>query len=314
MWMGKRKLNKLLFMGTGEFACGCLSGLYKAGHGVDMVITKPDSPQGRSGLLKPPPVKLWAQEHGIECLQPSQVNTGEGRRLVEELAPDLLVAAEFGSILKRPLLDLPALGAINVHGSLLPKLRGAAPVQWALLSDFCQTGVTTIYMDEGIDTGDIILQRPVEILPDENYGRLLSKLAEIAGEILVETVDLIFAGRAPRKPQPENGVSYAPALTAEDERIIWDRSAREIVNHVRAFAPSPGAYALFRNNRIKLLNARTCEGQAAAGLVTGGRKQLMVGTENGLVEILELQPAGKKPMGAADFLNGYRVRAGESFL
>ena len=278
-----------------------------------MVITRPDSPQGRLGRLKPSPVKLWAQQHGMACHQPLQVNSGEGLRMVEELAPDLLVVAEFGSILKRPLLNLPALGAINVHGSLLPQLRGAAPVQWALLRGFSTTGVTTIFMDEGIDTGDIILQRPVEILADENHGQLFGRLADIAGEVLAETVDLLFAGKAPRKPQPREGVSYAPMLHAEHERIVWALPARDIVNQVRAFSPSPGAYTTFRDKRVKILTAKPCDGHGQPGAVASAKKRLLVGAAQGLVEVVELQPAGKKPMKAVDFLNGYRVRVGEQF-
>lgn len=306
-------MNRLVFLGTGCFACGCLDGLKQAGMPVDLIVTKPDRPQGRGRKLAIPPVKQWALDNRVPCVQPLRINSGHGKEMLMRAKPDLLVVVEYGSILKPDVLAIPRLGAVNVHASLLPQLRGAAPIEWAILRGLNRTGVTTIFMDQGMDSGDIIHQRAVDIEPEENSGQLRRKLTVLAGQLLPETVTQVFAETAPRTPQPETGVSFAPRLTSDMEKICWHRGSRDIVNQIRAFAPRPGAYCMFRGRRVKILSAREISGCLSPAVLTVDGRRLLAGSGSGTIEILEIQPEGKKPMSGAQFVNGYRVKEGDSF-
>lgn len=304
---------RLVFLGTGMFACGCLTGLKRAGIKVDLIVTRPDRRRGRGGKLSAPPVKQWALENGVAYVQPAAINSRQGRELIAAANPDLILVVEFGSILNQALLAIPRLGVINVHASLLPALRGAAPIEWAILKGFDCTGVSTIFIDQGMDTGDLIHQRSTEIQPEENSGQLRKRLTALAGDLLPETVRMVYAGTAPRIPQPETGVSYAPRLTSDMEKISWQESNRDIVNKVRAFAPRPGAYCMFRGKRVKILAARALAGSKPPTVLALDAQRLLVGCAKGMLEVIELQPEGKKVISAAQFLNGYRVQEGEQF-
>lgn len=304
---------RLVFLGTGNFACGCLDGLKRAGITVDLVVTMPDRRRGRGGNFSAPPAKQWALENGLSYVQPPRINNCQGRELIAAAGPDLMLVVEYGRILNPALLAIPPLGAVNVHASLLPALRGAAPIEWAILKGFDRTGVSTIFIDQGMDTGDIILQRSMEIQPGENSGQLRKRLTALAGDLLPETVRMVFAGNAPRIPQPETGVSYAPRLTSDMEKICWQESSGDIANRVRAFAPSPGAYCMFRGKRVKILAARARAGTLLPAVLKVDAQRLLVGCGKGLLEILELKPEGKRTISAAQFINGYRVQEGEQF-
>jgi len=306
-------MAKLIFMGTSDFACKCLDSLERDNLNIDLIVTRQDSVAGRNRAKVRPPVKKWAQARDIPLWQPRNINSPESIARLQKLDPDLLVVVAYGKILSKKVLDIPALGAINVHASLLPNLRGAAPIEWSIIRGYTETGVTTMYMDEGLDTGDIILQKAVDIQPHQTGAELHESLATLAQELLPETVRLVYQGQAPRTPQPQGETDYAPVLDSSVERIDWERSAQEISNYIRALAPKPGCYTSFRGRRLKVLAATATGGSAQPGEVVGGSKKLLVGTGQGLLELCQVQPAGKKIISAQDFLNGYRVREGELF-
>jgi len=266
-------------------------------------------------VLTPPPVKLAAQELGLPVSQPRSINRPDSLEYLRGLAPDLIVVAAFGQLLKKAVLELPRYGCINVHASLLPKYRGAAPIQWAIIRGERWTGVTTMVMDEGMDTGPILLQRAVRIGEDETAGELAARLAELGAELVVETVEGYFGGRIRPKPQPPEG-TLAPKIAEEHTRIDWTADARAIHNLVRGLAPVPGAYTTFRGKRVKIHRTKPLPGAAGAapGEILPHRKRLLVATGAGVLEVLSLTPAGRKEIRGADFLNGYRPRPGERFV
>ncbi|HOB34403.1 MAG: methionyl-tRNA formyltransferase [Firmicutes bacterium] len=303
----------LVFMGTSDFACHCLAGLRDGGFMPDLVITRPDRYAGRNRRLSSPPVKKWALQHGVEVWQPENINSGASVARLEALKPDLFVVAAYGKILSPKVLAVPRLGAVNVHASLLPDLRGAAPIEWAIILGYTETGITTMFMDAGLDTGDIILQQPVAIYPEDNGATLRERLGKAAQILLPETVRLVLDGKAPRIPQPPGEYTYAPALSEGLEKIDWQKPARDIANLVRALAPKPGCYCIFRQKRLKILRAALHSGQASPGLAIIENKKLLAGTGRDLLHLLEVQPEGKRPMSAQDFINGYRLQEGEIF-
>ncbi len=279
------------------------------------VVTQPDRPAGRGLVLTAPPVKRAAAALGLPVFQPRSINRPESLEHLRGLAPDLIVVAAFGQLLKRQVLELPRYGCINIHASLLPKYRGAAPIQWAIIRGERWTGVTTMIMDEGMDTGPILLQRAVRIGEDETAGELAARLAELGAELVVETVEGYLRGKIRPKPQPAEG-TLAPKITEEHTRVNWTADARAIHNLVRGLAPSPGAYTTFRGKRVKLRRTRPLSEApgAAPGEILPHRKRLLVATGDGVLEILSLTPEGRKEIGGVDFLNGYRPRPGERFV
>jgi methionyl-tRNA formyltransferase len=303
----------LIFMGTSDFACKCLESLERENIKTDMIVTRPDSVSGRNRLPSMPPMKKLGLSRGIEVWQPKNINKPENVAKLKELRPDLLVVVAYGRILSPQVLAIPPLGCINVHASLLPSLRGAAPIEWAIMRGYNETGVTTMYMDQGLDTGDIILQKSTPIAPDENGSQLRERLAAMAQELLPKTLRLVIQGTAPRTPQPPECADYAPVLDSSLERIDWSVSARQLTNHIRALSPRPGTFCEFRGRRLKVLKAQALPGSASPGrsLVTG--KSLAVGTGEGLLELLEVQPEGKKIINARELINGYRIQEGEQF-
>lgn len=307
-------LANLIFMGTSNFAGRTLAALEQANYIPELIITRTDSISGRHRQPSMPPVKKWAAARGLPVWQPININSGESIAKLRSLAPDLFVVVAYGKILSKEVLSLPALGAINVHASLLPDLRGAAPVEWAIMLGYTETGVTTMFMDEGVDTGDIILQQATAIGAEENSGQLRERLAEMAQQLLPETINLVLQGKAPRRPQPPVCPQYAPVLDRAIERLDWTLPAQALANKVRALAPKPGSFCEFRGKRLKIYRAAAVSGSAFPGRAVLQGKRLLVGTGEGLLELAHVQPEGKKISLVRDFINGYRIQEGEVFL
>jgi methionyl-tRNA formyltransferase len=305
----------LVFCGTPAFAVPTLEKLVQAGHRVRLVVTQPDRPRGRG--LKPAasPVKLKAQELGLPVAQPERIkNNAEFRNQLEALRPDAIVVVGYGRIIPEWMLGLPRYGNINLHASLLPRYRGAAPIQWAIANGEKTAGVTTMCIDEGLDTGDILLQREVAIAEDETAQTLAPWLAVLGADLMVETLHGLAEGTITPRPQDDSQATLAPLLKKEDGRMDFTRSARELCDRLRGFTPWPGAFTTFRGKTLHVVRARVREGSApgAAGemRVQGGHLLIACGGGSAL-ELLEVQPEGKKSMLASDFLHGYRPRAGE---
>lgn len=310
---------KILFMGTPDFAVPSLRVLLEEGYEVVGVVTQPDRPKGRKRVLTPTPVKAEALEHGIPVLQPERLRRPEAVADVVELAPDLIVTAAYGQILPKSVLDLPRYGCINVHGSLLPRYRGGAPIQYAVMNGDAETGVTIIYMAEGIDTGDMISKVAVPITEEDTAGTMFDKLSREGAELLRRTLPELLAGRIAAVPQNEAEATYSPTIKREDERLDWSRSARELFNRIRGLNPWPVAFTLHRGEVLKVWAAKPPQGQgsdapaqAEPGTVlaveAGG---IEVATGSGTLWLTEVQPSGRKAMDAAAFGRGGGIRAGE---
>lgn len=306
---------RIVFCGSPEFAVPSLEKLFRSTHEIVAVVTQPDRPAGRGLKPTPPPVKQAAISKSLPVFQPEKFNTPEFTSTLHSMAPDLIVVVAYGKIFKRRALEIPRIGCINLHASLLPKYRGIAPVNWAIINGEDKTGVTTILMDEGVDTGDIILCREVAIGEDETAGELLERLAEIGAELLVETCDLIASGRFERKKQDHSLATYAPRLSKSDGLIVWQRPARQVHNRIRGVTPWPGAVARFRGMDLKILRSKLCQQSGKPGEVLDidGEKGILVSCLEGSVWLGKVQAPGKKPISGADFSRGYRVKRGEFF-
>ena len=280
---------------------------------VALVVTRPDRPAGRGLKLHPTPIKELAQELGLPLLQPEKINREV--EYLKELQPDVAVVVAYGQILSKDVIEVPRLGTVNLHASLLPKYRGAAPVQWALMRGETVTGVTTFLIDEGLDTGPILLQREVPISPEDTAGTLEKKLAEVGAELMIETLKGLRDGTIRPKPQDDSQATYAPKITKELARIDWAKSAPEIHNLVRAMEPVPGAFTFYKSRRLKVHRTRVVPEPPSGGepgeVLGVGDEGLWVATGDGILELLEVQPEGKRRMSGRDFANGYRVQEGE---
>ena len=306
---------RVVFFGTPEPAAAALDALLASRHEVAAVVTQPDRPRGRSGTPQPSPVKIGALEAGLPVLQPSSPRD-EG--FAEELAgirPEACAVVAYGHILPVEVLAVPPRGTVNVHFSLLPAYRGAAPVQRAIMAGETETGVTIFLLEPTVDTGPMLAQLRERIDPDDSTGSLLQRLAPIGARALVETLDGLEAGTLKRVEQDPALASPAAKIKPEEGAIDWSRPAVDIANHVRALDPSPGAYSDFRGKRIKLWRARAIDGAAAGPgtVVDAGKDRLVVATGAGLLEVRELQQEGAKRLEASAFVRGHRPRAGETF-
>ena len=306
---------KLIFCGTPQFAVPTLEHLLRAGYEVPLVVTQPDRPKGRGGELAAPPVKQAAEKHGLRILQPDKIkNNQEFRAELEKVGPKAIVVVGYGRIIPQWMIDLPELGNLNVHASLLPKYRGAAPIQWAIANGETVTGVTTMRIDAGLDTGDILLQATMPVRASDTAGTLGPQLAELGAALLVETLQRLVAGKLAPTPQDHAQASLAPILKKEDGQIDWKRPALVTFNRWRGFQPWPGAYTSFRQKNLVLTEMRPVHeaSKLAPGEIGVADKKMLVGCgDASAVEVLELQPGGKKKMAAADFVNGYRPTPGE---
>ena len=323
---------KIVFMGTPDFAQESLKAIYEAKHEILAVVTNPDRPSGRGMKLNASPVKQYAEKVGIPIYQPQKVrgNT-EFIEEIKELKPEVICVVAYGKILPKEILEIPEKGCINVHGSLLPQYRGAAPIQWAVINGDKKTGVTTMYMDIGMDTGDMILKEELEIGEDETTGEIWKKLSEIGGELLVKTLEQIEKGEAPREKQGEE-FSIAPMLTKEDSKIDWENmTAVKIKNLVRGLNPIMGAHTYFQGKKIKIWrvqvldekelaktdNERNVEQQyleqAVPGqvIISDSKQGLYIKAKEGIVKVIEIQGENSKRMKVEDYLRGNKIEVGE---
>ena len=308
---------RIAFLGTPEFALPSLRMLIDAGHTL-CVFTQPDKPQGRHAVLTPPPVKALALEYGIPVHQPRRIREEEGLEALRAFAPDLMVTAAFGQILSAENLSIPKHGCINVHGSLLPKYRGAAPIQWAVINGEPVTGITTMLTDVGLDTGDILLTKELSILPDETAGELYVRMAELGAETLKETMEKLENGTLSRTPQDEAQATKCGMLKKEDGKLAFDQPYKYVHDRVRGVNPWPGAYAYIEGgmDTLKIWRTRSVEAepQGSPGVLYGDEKRgLFVNCTDGVLEILELQAAGGKRMEAKTYLRG-KPLAGQTLV
>ncbi|MDU2065937.1 MAG: methionyl-tRNA formyltransferase [Sporomusaceae bacterium] len=307
---------RVVFMGTPDFAVPSLNVLIENPlTEVVAVVTQPDRPKGRGRKLMFPPVKEAAVAAGITVLQPESIKTEEMFHTLKELAPDLMVVVAFGQFLPESLLKLPPCGCVNVHASLLPKYRGAAPIHWAIMNGETVTGVTTMYMDKGMDTGDMILKAETAIPADMTTGTLHDVLMLQGANLLSETVALIAAGKAPREKQIAEEATYAALLKRSTERIQWKRTAQEIHNQVRGLNPWPGAFAKTDSMNLKIWQTRVLDDAqtGTAGMIVAcTEKGFVVQTGKGLLEIVEVQPESKRKMTAQECLCGYCIHPGDT--
>ena len=328
---------RIAFAGTPAFAVPSLRALLDSEHDVVCVITQPDRPAGRGLSLRSPPVKEFAEAAGLKVYQPAKFNKREFLDELEGLALDLIITAAYGRIFKARSLGLPSKGCVNLHASLLPRYRGVAPINWAVINGETETGVTTFFMEEGVDTGEMIVQKGTAIGENETAGELYERLADLGAGAIIETCGLIARGEAPRISQDDSLASYAPKLSKDDAEIAWDRPARRIHDHIRGVNPWPGAFTRLRGGTVKILESRVgpeaappatgTVGTASAGSTGGGsgspepgtildihdESGILLACGDGCVWLRRVQAAGKKPAGGAAFSRGARLKRGECF-
>ena len=303
---------KIIFMGTPDFAAASLEALIDSRHEIQAVVTQPDKPKGRKGELTPSPVKVIAKREGIKVYQPLKVRDEEFVKTLRAYNPDVMVVVAFGQIIPLSILKMPKFGCVNIHGSLLPKYRGAAPIQWAVLDGEKETGITTILMDEGIDTGDILLKKTIKIDTDETSGSLFDKLMALGAKTILETLDELEKGSLTPIKQGESPTAYAKMLTKAMGLIDFTKSAKELDCFVRGMDPWPSAYTLLSGKTLKLWKVRVVEGGGKAGSVIEiGKESFTVACGEGAIEVLEVQLEGKKRMSAGDFLKGSTLNIGQ---
>ena len=303
---------KIIFMGTPDFAAASLEALIDSRHEIQAVVTQPDKPKGRKGELTPSPVKVVAEEKGIKVYQPLKVRDEEFVETLRAYNPDVIVVVAFGQIIPLSILKMPKFGCVNIHGSLLPKYRGAAPIQWAVLDGEKETGITTILMDEGIDTGDILLKKTIKIDTDETSGSLFDKLMALGAETILETLDELEKGSLTPTKQGESPTAYAKMLTKAMGLIDFTKPAKELDCFVRGMDPWPSAYTLLAGKTLKLWKVRAVEGGGKAGSVIDiDKESFTIACGEGAIEVLEVQLEGKKRMSAGDFLKGSTLNIGQ---
>ena len=303
---------KIIFMGTPDFAAASLEALIDSRHEIQAVVTQPDKPKGRKGELTPSPVKVIAKREGIKVYQPLKVRDEEFVKTLRAYNPDVMVVVAFGQIIPLSILKMPKFGCVNIHGSLLPKYRGAAPIQWAVLDGEKETGITTILMDEGIDTGDILLKKTIKIDTDETSGSLFDKLMALGAKTILETLDELEKGNLTPTKQGESPTAYAKMLTKAMGLIDFTKSAKELDCFVRGMDPWPSAYTLLAGKTLKLWKVRAVDGSGKAGSVIEiGKESFTIACGEGAIEVLEVQLEGKKRMSAGDFLKGSTLNIGQ---
>lgn len=306
---------RMVFMGTPEFSVPCLKALLEAGHEISGVFTQPDKPKGRGYTMTPPPVKELALQKGLEVFQPTTLRDGEAQAILSRLAPELIVVVAYGKILPPDILDLPPYGCINVHASLLPKYRGAAPIQWSVIHGDAVTGVTTMYMAEGLDTGDMLLQAETPIDPNETAGELHDRLAQMGAQLMVDTAAALRAHTLTRTPQDDSQSTYAEMLHKGLSRVDWSRPAKAVHDLVRGLSPWPVASTTYHGKGLKIHktalmpSAQQLSGKPGDMLEQDGRVFVCCG--EGAVELLTVQYEGGKRMAARDFFRGHPLHEAE---
>jgi len=304
---------RVIFMGTPDFAVYSLKALLTQ-HEVIAVVSQPDKPKGRGKKLTPTPVKEFALEQGIQVYQPEKARDPEFVALLKELNPDVIAVTAFGQILPESILNIPKYGCINVHGSLLPKYRGAAPMQWSIINGEKVTGITTMFMAKGMDTGDMLLKTEVPITPEDNFASVHDKMALAGADLLLETLTALQAGTLGRIPQNHEEATYAAMITKETGHIDWTKNAEEILNLMRGLDPTPGAYTMYEGEPLKLFKGTKTEGDYRQGkcgeVVEITKKGFVVKCGDGALIITELQATGKKRMPADAYLRGHAIDQG----
>jgi methionyl-tRNA formyltransferase len=305
---------RIIFLGTPEFAVPTLDRIVAAGHTVCLVVTQPDRPKGRKQELIPSPVKAAARRHSIEVYQPERIRNPEAMAHLKKLAPEAMVVVGYGQIIPQSIIDLAPLGIVNVHASLLPELRGAAPIQWSIARGYKRTGVTTMRIDAGLDTGEILLQWETPIGPDETAPELSARLAEAGADLLVRTLADLCAGAIQPRPQDDSQATWAPILKKEDGRIDWSHPAQQIHDLIRGFQPWPGAHTSFRGQSLHLWRSQLVPEERSSdsgGLPPGALLQThgvyVVAGDGAVLELMEVQLEGRKKMPAEVFANGQRI-------
>lgn len=313
---GRDKM-RIIFMGTPEFAVPSLEKIISDGNEVTAVFTQPDKPKGRGYRVTPSPVKVAALKHGIEVFQPTTLKDEKVISIIRELNPDCIVVVAYGRILPQTVLAIPKYGCVNVHASLLPRYRGAAPIQWSVINGEEETGVTTMFMARGIDTGDMILKGKTRIGENETYGELHNRLMEIGAQTLSKTLELLKDGKAPREKQNDGQSNYAPMIDKNVAKIDWIKSAKGIHNLVRGLSPAPAAFTEFNGKMLKIYESRLTgeTSDAKAGVITvSGKDGIHVCCGDGkVVLITSVQAQGGKRMSAADFARGHGIKTGTVF-
>jgi methionyl-tRNA formyltransferase len=307
---------RIVFLGSGSFAIPAFEALIEAGHDVAALVTQPDREKGRGRALAPPPLKPVAQARGIPLLQPPRVRNPQAVEALRALAPELQVVVAYGQILPRSVIEIPPRGTVNVHGSLLPRYRGAAPIAWAIAGGETETGVTTMLIDEGLDTGPLLLARATPIGPEETAADLEPRLARLGAELLLETVRGLGDGLLQPKPQDHALASYAPLLKKEDGRIDWNLPADVLARRVRGFNPWPGTHTLWQGHVLKVLRARPMPGGPGepGTVVSVDREGLVVASgQDTRLALLEVQLESRRPVSAGAFSAGARLRPGARF-
>jgi methionyl-tRNA formyltransferase len=303
---------RLVYLGNDAWSVAPLEALARSAHDVALVLTRTPRPGRRGGAAVPTPVAEAARRLAVPLAEVETVRSGAGFDAVATIRPDVLVVVAYGEILPARVLDVPSIAPVNLHFSLLPALRGASPVRTALLHGLHETGVSTIAMDEGLDTGDVLVQVRAPIAPDEDAGSLGERLARMGGDALVETLDALATGSAARTPQDPALATYAPKIVAKDRVLDWTASATDVVNRVRALAPEPGATTTFRGAPLKVFRASAADATGAPGeIVRADLDAFDVATSDAAVRILDVGPAGRARMGARAFVNGFRPAVGE---
>ena len=301
---------KIVFMGTPDFAVSALTKLHDAGHEIVLVVTQPDKPKGRSKLYLPSPVKEEALRLGIEVFQPDKIKKEENIKILKKYPADVFVVAAFGQILSKEILEMPRFGCINIHASLLPMYRGAAPIQWAILNDEKKSGVTIMQMDEGLDTGDMLLKGEIPIEETDTADSLHDKLSALGADLIVEALSLLEKGELKALPQPEGPLFYAKMIKKEDGALDFGEEARELAIKVRAFYSWPGTYALLNDNYIKICEAYATDeesGMSEGEICRVEKDRFFVQTKKGLLAVTKIQPQGKKAMSVKDYLLGRKI-------
>ena len=299
-------------MGTPDFAVEPLKKIVESGYEVVAVVTNNDKPVGRKQILTPPPVKVYAQSIGLSVLQYDKIRV-EGVNDLKEIAPDLIITCAFGQILSQEIIDIPKLGVINIHASLLPKYRGASPIHYAILNGEKQTGITIMQTDIGIDTGDILLQKPINIGDNETCGQLFEKLSKLGADAIVEALPNIINGKIERVKQDDNLSTTTKIIKKEMALIDWSESATDICNKIRAFNPAPTAFCFYEGQPFKIFEAKVLDFDTKVGKIVRADTEFIIGCGKGALSLLKVQKAGGKPMSIQDFLRGNKFVVGEDF-
>jgi len=302
---------KIIFMGTPDFAIPSLSVIHESGNELLAVVTQPDRPKGRGHRVTCSPVKKWALNAGLQVIQPTNARDMEFVKVIKQLSPDLIITAAYGQIIPQDLLSIPPLGCVNIHASLLPEYRGASPIQHAILDGKLTTGITIFFMDAGMDTGDIILQLPVSIIPEENAQELHDRLAVLGSLAIRQTLEMLKDGKPKAVPQDNKIATYCKKIGSSAGKIDWTKEAFRIKNHIRAMTPWPGAYCKLSGNHVKVSFVRETDfaGVYKPGLIVASNEKngIIVSCGTGFLRLLKLQKAGGKTMSDVDFLRGFPI-------